>query len=114
TFGIILLEAMAAACAIVAADTPGFRTLMRDGQQGFLVDIDSDPLSQRLADRAMQLLDDAELRRRCGQAGRATAARFDWPVVARQVLDLYIRLGAPGRPDGNQSLFESPPARNVA
>src|SRR6185312_3262472 len=79
TFGIILLEAMAAACAIVAADTPGFRTVMRDGQQGFLVDIDRDPLSQRLADRALQLLDDAELRRRCGQAGRATAARYDWP-----------------------------------
>ncbi|HXU61402.1 MAG TPA: glycosyltransferase family 4 protein [Polyangia bacterium] len=114
TFGIILLEAMAAGCAIVAADTPGFRTVMRDGAQGFLVDIDRDPLSRRLAARALQLLDDAELRRRCGQAGRATAARYDWPVVAQQVLDLYARLGAPGRPDGNQSLFDSGPARNAA
>ena len=42
-----------------------------------------------------RLLQDAALRRRCGDAGRAAAARFDWPAVTRQVLDLYVRLGAP-------------------
>jgi len=115
TFGIILLEAMAAGCAIVAADTPGFRTIMRDGEQGFLVDVEADPLSARLAARAIQLLDDADLRWRCGQAGRATAARFDWAAVAQQVLDLYVRLGAPGQTsNGNQSPVDRRPTGNAA
>ncbi len=95
TFGIILLEAMAAGCAIVAADTPGFRTVMRDGQQGFMVDVAADPDCATLAAQTTRLLQDATLRRRCAAAGRATAARFDWPAVAEQVLALYVRLGAP-------------------
>ena len=97
TFGIILLEAMAAGCAIVAADTPGFRTIMQDGAQGFLVDVTADPEAATLAERATRLLNDRELRRRCGDAGRATAAQFDWPAVTQRILDLYVRLGA-GQP----------------
>jgi phosphatidylinositol alpha-mannosyltransferase len=89
TFGIIVVEAMAAGCAVVAADTPGFRNVMKDGAQGFLVDVDVDPTCVRLAERTRQLLDDACLRRRCGEAGRETAARFDWPLVADQVLGVY-------------------------
>jgi phosphatidylinositol alpha-mannosyltransferase len=89
TFGIIVVEAMAAGCAVVAADTPGFRNVMKDGVQGFMVDVSSDPTCARLAERTRQLLDDACLRRRCSEAGRATAARFDWPLVAEQVLGVY-------------------------
>ncbi|HXJ21272.1 MAG TPA: glycosyltransferase family 4 protein [Polyangia bacterium] len=94
TFGIILLEAMAAGCAVVAADTPGFRNVMRDGEQGFMVDVGADPECRQLGQRTAALLDDAALRRRCSDAGRATAARFDWPIVTRQVLDLYGRMTA--------------------
>jgi phosphatidylinositol alpha-mannosyltransferase len=94
TFGIILLEAMAAGCAIVAADTAGFRNVMQDGNQGFMVDVAADPECRLLGERTAALLGDAELRRRCSDAGRATAARFDWPIVTRQVLDLYGRMTA--------------------
>jgi phosphatidyl-myo-inositol alpha-mannosyltransferase len=89
TFGIIVVEAMAAGCAVVAADTPGFRNVMKDGVQGFMVNVASDLTCVRLAERTRQLLEDAQLRRRCAEAGRATAARFDWPVVADQVLRVY-------------------------
>ncbi|HVY37518.1 MAG TPA: glycosyltransferase family 4 protein [Polyangia bacterium] len=95
TFGIIVLEAMAAGCAVVAADTPGFRNVMSDGQQGFMVDVAADPDCATLAAKTTRLLQDATLRRRCAAAGRATAARFDWPAVAEQVIALYGRLGAP-------------------
>ncbi|HVT09932.1 MAG TPA: glycosyltransferase family 4 protein [Polyangia bacterium] len=95
TFGIILLEAMAAGCAVVAADTPGFRNVMSDGQQGFMVDVAADPDCAMLAAQTTRLLQDATLRRRCAAAGRATAARFDWPAVAQEVIALYGRLGAP-------------------
>jgi phosphatidylinositol alpha-mannosyltransferase len=89
TFGIIVVEAMAAGCAVVAADTPGFRNVMKDGVQGFMVDVASDPTCAGLAHRTRQLLEDANLRRRCAEAGRATAARFDWTEVAGQVLRVY-------------------------
>jgi phosphatidylinositol alpha-mannosyltransferase len=92
TFGIILVEAMAAGCAIVAADTPGFRQVMKDGVQGFMVDVARDPSCTLLSERTSQLLTDAALRRRCIEAGRATAARFDWAIIAGQVLSLYQRL----------------------
>jgi phosphatidylinositol alpha-mannosyltransferase len=89
TFGIIVLEAMAAGCAVVAADTPGFRNVMQDGVQGFMVDVAADPSCARLGERTAELLNDADLRRRCATAGRQTAARFDWPVVTEKVIALY-------------------------
>ncbi len=92
TFGIIALEAMAAGCAVVAADTPGFRNIMQDGVQGFMVDVGRDRDGSRLAASANQLLSDAALRRRCAEAGRKTAVGFDWPAVTSRVLDLYDRL----------------------
>jgi phosphatidylinositol alpha-mannosyltransferase len=101
TFGIIPLEAMAAGCAVVVADTPGFRNIMRDGVEGFMVDVGRDSDGSRLAASANQLLSDGGLRRRCAEAGRKTAAGFDWSVVTSRVLDLYDRLlhaRAPGFP----------------
>ncbi len=97
TFGIIALEAMAAGCAVMAADTPGFRNVMRDGVEGHLVDIAADPGSMELARCANRLLVDEAARRRCAEAGRRTAARFDWPVVTAEVLALYARLRGGGR-----------------
>jgi phosphatidylinositol alpha-mannosyltransferase len=96
TFGIIVLEAMAAGCAVVAADTPGFRNVMQDGVEGHLVDVSADQASTELARCANRLLVDEAERRRCAEAGRRTAARFDWPVVTGQVLALYARLRGGG------------------
>jgi phosphatidylinositol alpha-mannosyltransferase len=92
TFGIIVLEAMAAGCAVVAADTPGFRNVMRDGVEGRLIDVSTDPASRALAEAANRLLVDVGARRRCAEAGRRTAARFDWREITGQVLALYARL----------------------
>ena len=96
TFGIIVLEGMAAGCAVVAADTPGFRNVMQDGVEGHLVDVSADPASIELARCVNRLLVDEAARRRCAEAGRRTAARFDWPVVSEQVLALYARLRGGG------------------
>jgi phosphatidylinositol alpha-mannosyltransferase len=89
TFGIILLEAMAAGCAIVAADTPGFRNVMQDGIQGHMVDLAKDPSCANLAARTADLLADGRVRRNCAAAGRSTAAAFDWSAIAERVINLY-------------------------
>jgi phosphatidylinositol alpha-mannosyltransferase len=89
TFGIIVLEALAAGCAVVAADTSGFRNVMTDGVEGFLVDVDQDADCAVLAERARALLTDRTLRARCVEAGRRRAASFDWSLIAARVLALY-------------------------
>jgi len=92
TFGIIALEAMAAGCPVIAADTPGFRNVITDGVEGYLVDVAQDDNCTRLAARAAQLLGDSALRARCGELGRAKAASFDWPAITSRILSIYEEL----------------------
>lgn len=86
SFGIVLLEAMAAGRALVASDLPGYRSVARDGQQGRLVPPD-DP--RALADAVAALLDNAALRQAMAAEGRRTAAGYDWPVVAGRIRAVY-------------------------
>ena len=92
SFGITLLEGMAAGVPIIASDIDGFREILTHGREGLLVDTARpDLLAQALA----ELLEDAPRRRRLGDEGRRTAARFDWPLVAERILDVYRSVGAP-------------------
>jgi len=92
TFGIIALEAMAAGCPVIAADTPGFRNVITDGAEGYLVDVAQDENCTRLAGRAAQLLGDRALRARIIELGRTRAACFDWPAITGRVLAIYEEL----------------------
>ena len=86
SFGIVLSEAMAAGTPVVASDLDAFRLVLGGGQAGVLVPAGSPAaLSAALDD----LLDDPERRATLAAAGRARAAMWDWPVVARRVLQVY-------------------------
>ncbi|MSQ22972.1 MAG: glycosyltransferase family 1 protein [Chloroflexi bacterium] len=86
SFGVVLLEAMAAGRAIVATDIPGYRGVVTDGKEGLLVPPkNSDLLAQAL----LQALRDPELRSRLGSNGRQTAQHYTWKRVSSQVLDYY-------------------------
>jgi phosphatidylinositol alpha-mannosyltransferase len=86
SFGIILLEAAAASTPIVASDLDAFRAVLDDGQAGELVPIE-DPAA--LAAALDLLLGDDARRAALVEAGRAVARRFDWSVIAQQVLAVY-------------------------
>jgi glycosyltransferase involved in cell wall biosynthesis len=80
-----ILEAMALGIPVVASDVVGNRSLVRDGETGFLVGDDSGylPALRRLAD-------EPPLRRRMGQAGRARAqTEFDHAKLAADWDRLY-------------------------
>jgi phosphatidyl-myo-inositol alpha-mannosyltransferase len=86
SFGIVLLEAMAAGAPIVASNIPGYRDVVTHGEQGLLVEA-QDP--EAIASAIGQVLDSADLRESMRLAGQAKARLYDWPRVAAQVLDYY-------------------------
>jgi phosphatidylinositol alpha-mannosyltransferase len=86
SFGIVLLEAMAAGAPIVASDIPGYRDVVTDGVHGLLVEPKK---SAALADGICRLLTNPELRATMRSAGQMTARAYDWPRVASQVLSYY-------------------------
>jgi phosphatidylinositol alpha-mannosyltransferase len=86
SFGIVLLEAMAAGAPIVASDIPGYRDVVSNGVQGLLVEPQN---PGALADGICRLLANPEVRASMRRAGQAKAQAYDWPTVATQVLDYY-------------------------
>lgn len=82
-----LLEAASCGRPIVTTDVPGCREVVRDGDNGFLVEVRN---SKALADALETLLVDAELRRRMGQLGRERVLiEFSQEKIVAQVLALY-------------------------
>jgi hypothetical protein len=113
SFGIVLLEAMAAGTPIVASDIHGYKGVVRRGREGLLVP-PRDP--KGLAEAIARLLDDPELRARMGAAGQERAAEFSWPRVTAKVEDYYgfviRRLAAAGAlpPGFHAEVPQAPPA----
>ena len=84
SFGLVLVEAMAAGRPVVATSIDGYRDLA--GEVARLVPpADPDALAGALA----QLLCDGDLRRDLGARGRSFASAYDWPVVARRLEAIY-------------------------
>jgi phosphatidylinositol alpha-mannosyltransferase len=86
SFGIVLVEAMAAGLPVVASDIPGYREVVRDGVEGILVP-PRDPVA--LADALGRVLGDADLAAALGEAGRDRARRYSWDAVAGEVESVY-------------------------
>ena len=86
SFGIVLLEAMAAGKPVVASDIEGYRGVMQHGQQGLLF---QNKNVESLSTQLETLIRDPEQRRAMGERGRTIAERYRWQVVARRVEQYY-------------------------
>ena len=86
SFGIVLLEAMAAGKPVVASDIEAYRNVLTHGREGLLFS-KRDP--QALADTITYLVNNPDLRRRMGELGQRTAADYRWESIARRVEDYY-------------------------
>lgn len=86
SFGIVLIEAMAAGCPVVASDIPGYASVVTDGVDGRLVP-PRDPTA--LAAAIGLLLDHPSLARALADTASRTVDRYDWSAVAQQVRAVY-------------------------
>ncbi len=84
-FGMVTVEAMAAGVPFVNADIPVTREITA-GHGGLFFPAGD---ARRLADQLCRVLTDPALRSKLGEDGRAWAARYDWPVIARQTEQCY-------------------------
>src|SRR5439155_1143111 len=86
SFGIVLLEAMAAGLPVVASDIHGYKRVVQRNVTGLLVE-PKEP--DAIAAALERLICDEGLRRRLGEAGARRAPEYDWSHVTRELLDLY-------------------------
>jgi phosphatidyl-myo-inositol alpha-mannosyltransferase len=93
SFGVTLLEAMAAGKPVLASDIEGFREVVEHGREGELVPPD-DPAAWARA--LVRMAGDPVRAERYGERGRTTAVRHAWPSVTGEVLGLYRTLGVRG------------------
>ena len=89
SFGVVLLEAMAAGTPVVASDISGYRDVARDDREAVLVPA-GDPAA--LADGLRRVLDDPLLAARLVEAGTARASTFSMERLAGRYIDLYESL----------------------
>jgi phosphatidylinositol alpha-mannosyltransferase len=113
SFGIVLLEAMAAGTPIVCSDIHGYKGVVQRGRQAILVPPRD---SKALAAGISELLANPTLRERMGAEGLERAAQFSWEHVTARVEAYYgfviRRLAAQGAlPSGFAA--EIPPAPPV-
>jgi phosphatidylinositol alpha-mannosyltransferase len=99
SFGIILLEAMAAGKPIVASNIEGYSEVVRDGVEGLLVKPRD---NEALASALSHLLRNKPLREKMGAMGRRRAEDYSWESIAQRVMDYY------------QSLLELPRRQEIA
>jgi len=102
SFGIVLLEAMAAGTPVVASDIDAFRRVLDDGRAGRLFPVgDAPALAGTLADL---LADDAQRSVLAGR-GRLVVAEYDWPVIVTRIVAVYEMISG----DTRVSVSADPP-----
>ncbi len=90
SFGIILVEAMAAGAPIVASNLEAFSLLLPNG-----ILFENENVSD-LSNKLVEILNSPILREELSQSGREFAQRFDWDRVGNEILDVY-RLAITGQ-----------------
>lgn len=86
SFGIVLVEAMAAGGPVLASDLDAFRLVVDGGRLGSLFGVGD---SDGLAKAAIELLADRDRRIDLRDAARFAVRRYDWSNVAKEIVAVY-------------------------
>ena len=116
SFGVVLIDALAAGQPIVARDLDAFARVLEDGAAGVLVRR-GDPAA--LADALSGLLADPARLAELSAGGPRAAAAYDWDVLARRIIAVYETVllpegGEVTAEDDDEGYPAIPPARTEA
>ncbi|PHX72336.1 MAG: phosphatidylinositol alpha-mannosyltransferase [Acidimicrobium sp.] len=88
SFGVVLLEAMAAGTPVVASNLDGYRNVATDDETALLVETGN---VASLASALARVLDDSQLAARLTANGREHAQRFSMDTLADRYIEMYER-----------------------
>lgn len=88
-WGLTNIEANSVGTAVVAANSPGLRDSVRDGQTGFLYEYGN---IEQFAEKLLMILTDDALRHRLEQGGLEWAEKFNWDRAARKFEKLLFEI----------------------
>ncbi|MGD0021060.1 MAG: glycosyltransferase family 4 protein [Smithellaceae bacterium] len=89
TFGMVVLEALAAGLPVIISGNVGARDLVREGENGFVINDTSD--ADYVATKIEALLDE-NIRRAMVQAAYHTAEQNSWDMVTEKYQEIYSSL----------------------
>jgi UDP-glucose:(heptosyl)LPS alpha-1,3-glucosyltransferase len=89
TFGMVVLEAMAAGLPVLISGSVGARDIVREGENGFVVENPADP--ETIAERIETMLD-GDARARMGREALKTARENSWDRTVAQILKVYAEI----------------------
>ncbi|MFC1824345.1 glycosyltransferase family 4 protein [Thermodesulfobacteriota bacterium] len=89
TFGLVVLEAMAAGLPVIISQRVGAKDLIESGENGFV--LPDTPTSFDMAN-AISLLMEARRRKQVGEKARQAVQKHDWAGVTQKVAELYQKL----------------------
>lgn len=82
----MILEAMASGLPIVATKTRGLPEIVKDGENGFLVEPKK---PEEIAEKVILLLGDDELREKMSQNNRRHVQQYSWEHAVKQLEVVY-------------------------
>jgi D-inositol-3-phosphate glycosyltransferase len=89
SFGMVALEAMACGTPVVASEVGGLPFLVQDGITGYTVPADD---HVALCEKLTILIGEESLRQQMGRNAVEYAQKYDWEIIARQVIEVYNEL----------------------
>ncbi len=89
SFGIVIIEAMAAGIPLVVSNVPGSKDLVKNNKNGFVVSKNN---AQEFVNVIKNLHDDKKLLKRIKKNCLNTVKYYDWPKVSDKYIDLYKKI----------------------
>lgn len=89
TFGLVVVEAMAAGLPVVASRVGGVRDVIVEGQTGYTFEVGD---TAAMIEGVRRIMSDPECRQKMGLDARTFAETQTWPAIMDEVVDLYTTL----------------------
>jgi phosphatidylinositol alpha-mannosyltransferase len=89
SFGIVLLEAMSSKKPVIASNIPGYRRVIKNGENGILVPPKN---PKKLEEAITKILTDRELKEKLSSNARKEALKYSWSNITEKIENFYYEI----------------------